>query len=930
MLNIGKIGAGPEAGRYYERRIASGVEDYYAGKGEAPGAWLGTGARHLGLNGRVGEQEVVRLLAAQQPTTGAALRKPLGDSSVAGFDLTFKAPKSVGLLFGIAEEVISAQVRDGHEAAVREALGYLERHACIVRRGHAGAIQLAGGGFVAAAFRHRTSRAGDPLLHTHVVIANEAQGPDGRWTALDGRPIYGHSKTAGYLYQAVLRAELSERLGVRWQPVRNGYADIDGVSREAVEKFSTRRGEILQTMADRGEHSARAAQVAALDTRRGKDHDIPIATLRQEWRERALDLGIDHTELGELLHRDPTRPITPADLERHAEWLLGPEGLTRQSSSFNRPDVVRAFAQHADQGAHVAVIERRADQLLCRSPVARLDNGRFSTRELLALEARLLRDAADRSGEYATTVRGDDLKRALQSRPTLSDEQRELVERLTTGPGGVQVVRAPAGTGKTFALDAAREAWEHAGVPVLGCALSARAACELRDQAALQASTIARVRHALDRGADLQRGSVLIVDEAGMVGTRDLAALSDATDAARGRLVLVGDDRQLPEIDAGGAFRALADQQDATQLQDVRRQREDWDRAALAELRSGDIEQFARAYLEHGRIVMTPTASAAREALVADWWNATRDGADALMIATRRADVADLNARARQHMRDAGKLEEDGLTTETRGFAVGDRVIATHNDQRLGVHNGQTGTLRRISDDRVVVELEDGKRLTLPAAYAHDGHLDHGYALTAHRAQGATVDQAFVLGSDEQYREWGYTALSRHRDQARYYLSATPAFLNTPPEPLTTNGDVERAVVDALKDSRAEHLAITHVRRDVRLDNLDRTNDQITEAQARRDQLQAERDATPRYRRADRARLDQDLERAERTIGHHQDKAEGYQLDLAERTPRRPPELAPAGDPLAELEVAGEPMTRPPTPFPDRDLGLDSGPDLGM
>lgn len=279
MLSLGKIGAAPDAGRYYVRQVASGAEDYYAGDGEAPGQWVGSGSEDLGLRGQVPEEGVTRLLAAQQPATGRQLRAALKPGSVAGFDLCFKAPKSVGLVFGIAEEDVSAQVRDGHEAAVREALAYLEREACIVRRGRGGAVQLQGRGFVAAAFRHRTSRAGDPLLHTHVVIANQAEGPDGRWTALFGRAIYAHAKTAGYIYQAALREELSDRLGVRWQPVRNGTADIEGVSRSAVEAFSQRRAEILATMDERGEHTARAAQIATLDTRRTKPHDVDHRSL---------------------------------------------------------------------------------------------------------------------------------------------------------------------------------------------------------------------------------------------------------------------------------------------------------------------------------------------------------------------------------------------------------------------------------------------------------------------------------------------------------------------------------------------------------------------------------------------------------------------------------------------------------------------------
>jgi hypothetical protein len=183
MLTIGKIAAGPAAGRYYVDQVAQGREDYYAGEGEAPGTWIGSGARSLGLSGEVAEQGIVRLLEARDPRTGELLRRPLAHGAVAGFDLTFRAPKSVSILFAIAEPDVVREITRAHEAAVAAAIGYMEREACRARRGHGGAQQVDGRGFVTAAFRHRSSRAGDPLLHTHVVVANVTQGP-GR--AVDG------------------------------------------------------------------------------------------------------------------------------------------------------------------------------------------------------------------------------------------------------------------------------------------------------------------------------------------------------------------------------------------------------------------------------------------------------------------------------------------------------------------------------------------------------------------------------------------------------------------------------------------------------------------------------------------------------------------------------------------------------------------------
>src|SRR3954453_220432 len=303
MLSIGKLAAGPTAGRYYVEQVAQGREDYYAGEGEAPGNWAGSGAASLALRGEVTEGGITLLLDGRDPGSGAQLRRPLASGAVAGFDLTFRAPKSVSILFGIGDRAPARRLGREDEAAVGEALGYLEREACRARRGRGGATVVEGRGFVGAAFGHRSSRAGDPLLHTHVVVANGTQGPDGRWTALDGRALYRQQKTAGYLYQAALRRRLTAELGVRWHEAENGMADIVGVPRAVIDHFSRRRAEILERMAERGEHSARAGQVATLETRRAKDYDVPIHRLRDEWRARAEEQGLDRWQLERVLDR---------------------------------------------------------------------------------------------------------------------------------------------------------------------------------------------------------------------------------------------------------------------------------------------------------------------------------------------------------------------------------------------------------------------------------------------------------------------------------------------------------------------------------------------------------------------------------------------------------------------------------------------------
>jgi hypothetical protein len=404
------------------------------------------------------------------------------------------------------------------------------------------------------------------------------------------------------------------------------------------------------------------------------------------------------------------------------------------------------------------------------------DEPRYTTPELLALEQRLVAAATRLTGVGRAVVDEPNLDAVLAQRATLTGEQRTAVAQLTRSGHGVEVLVGRAGTGKTYTLGAAYDAWRRAGIGVVGCALAARAARELEAGSGISSGTIDRLLADLARpGVTLPRGGVLVVDEAGMVGTRTLARLLDATHQADVKLVLVGDHHQLPEIDAGGAFAGLVTRLPAIELVDNRRQQQGWEIAALDRLRDGEVPAAVDAYARHGRLVVAETADALREQLVGDWWHTVVEhGVDAVMVAARRTDIDDLNARARTRLAGDGHLGGRPLTLAGHEFRVGDRVLCLRNHRHLGVLNGTRGTVTAIDHrtHRLTVRRDDtGQIVALPADYLDAGHLTHGYALTAHKAQGLTCDATFVLGSDEIYREWGYVALSRGRNDNRLYLT---------------------------------------------------------------------------------------------------------------------------------------------------------------
>lgn len=804
MLSIGKLGVGQAD--YYLQAVGQGIEDYYTGAGEAPGRWLGAATTELALNGTVEADALRAVLNGNRPdNAGPLTRSGQGKSRVPGFDLTFSAPKSVSVLFGLGDDHVSRAVRDAHEAAVDAALDYMERHAAMGRRGKGGAISVLGNGFIGAGFRHRTSRAGDPQLHTHVLVANMTRGPDGRWTALDARRLYTHARTGGFLYQAKLRLELTRRLGVEWTPVRNGVAEIDGIPATVRRAFSRRRTEIEAELQQRGEHTPAAAQVAALHTRRDKDYAVPANELRQRWRERAEQLDLTPERIDTITGQTRVTPLTAEAAQESHDHLASPTGLTHRQSSFTRRDAVRAWCEQLGHGGDVHQIEALADDLLSSQAVVPLlpdastptigdvvrradgriiaagsEERRYSTPELLALEAQVLDTARDGRDRDRGTVSEPVADALLAARPELSDEQHEMVSRLLRDGDAIAVVVGRAGTGKTYALDAARQGWQVEGYQVIGAALARRAALELRDGAGIDATSL----HALladlrERpGELLARPTVIVIDEAGMVGTRQLAELTAHATENRAKLVLVGDPRQLPEIDAGGSFRSLTIRGTPIVLSENRRQRDQWERDALEHLRSGHADQAIASYATHGHLAVADTSSQLRDQLVTDWWQACESGADAVMIALRRDDVANLNARARAHMHDAGRLGAETLTIADRHFAVGDQAVCLRNHPGLGVTNGTHGTITAIDAAQSSITLTDraGREYELTADYLGSTTqrggpvLDHGYAITGHKAQGLTVDQAFVLGSDQLYREWGYVAMSRGRAANRLYL----------------------------------------------------------------------------------------------------------------------------------------------------------------
>ncbi len=876
MLSVAKLTLGQEA--YYEQQVARGLDDYYAGRGESPGIWAGRGAAELELVGVVEDGDLGTLLRGLNPSTEKQLRKPVKARTitvrtldvetgewrdepkphrpVSGYDLVFSCPKSVSLLHALTDdERVRREISEAHEASWQATLEYLEREACVVRRGKGGAHREHGRGFVAAAFRHRTSRAQDPHLHTHVIIANMARAEDGSWLALDGEAILKtYRLAAGYLYEAQLRHELTRRLGLAWTEPTKGMADLERVPEEAIRAFSTRRRSLVEHMEALGTEGFAASRVAALATREQQEQ-VDLPRLREEWKARAAEHGLGRRALRRFSRELPRHFVSEIDRDQLARRLFGLEGLTAKRTAFAMPELVQAVAGSPSEGAPVDRVLKEAEALLRLPGLERLEEdavpgrpARFTTRELLQVERDALELAlAGRDVDVPRPDRAILARLIMESGRELTGEQRMLVHEASWRVGRVLCIAGAAGAGKTTALRVLADAYREDDVPVLGAAPSGRAADELQAATGLPASTMHRLLLDAHREGGLPRGCMLLVDEAGMAETRVLAPVLELVEQAEGRAILVGDPHQLPPVGAGGLFPALCERLGAIDLADNRRQRDLSERRALALLREGDPEAYLAHAARRGRLHLEGDPIEAKQHLLEDWWQvAQHDLAGSVMLAHRRSDVRELNEAARAVLSRAGRLGPEALEAGGREFRVGDRVLCRRNDVSLGVRNGIRGTVVDVGPSALTVRTDQGPLRSLPLPYAA-ADLDHACALTGHAAQGATVERAFVLLPDQgTLREWAYVACSRARAETHLYLAERDALEHeTPLREPNPPGPSER-VAHALERSSAEALALdqSQVRRDPtlhliaqqheRLDHLrDRTAERLVAAQGK-------------------------------------------------------------------------------------------------
>ncbi|SFF72200.1 MobF family relaxase [Methylobacterium sp. yr596] len=815
------LGLGASAGTYYTHdpyREARNRDEYYVQDGG--GRWWTQGPAVVRHGAPIMLESFRDLCAGLDPTTGRPLVRGAGAGHRAGWDLTLTAPKTLSLLWAASGPEQRAQLEAIHAAAVEEALGFLyAEELAEVRLGAGGQWREAPTGLMVGRFDHYTSRAGDPNCHTHCVLINAAASQDRKHRTLEPERLYHWQLVVGSAYRAALAERLTRELGLRLRPAGQGQFEIAGIPQTAIEAFSKRSAAIeARVGGDRAAASGAQKEIAALATR-GAKADLPTGpALEARWRaelsaldldpwravsEAARELAPEHeAELSAELPFNPPETAGTMPVARAASALFRHENVLSRKSL-----IERALDEAALQGLGLAAVRAELAELERSGQLVRLVRSErqacWTTPGIAAAEAALLRAADRPAAEHVIPV--PIVEAVLSCAPQLAEEQK-LALRHVSGAAAVSVLEAGAGTGKTTTAKALTEIARRCELQVIGLAPSWVAADELRSSTGIPAQAIAKWRHDHAQGAGTSLGpdSLVLVDEAGMVGTKDLAAILSAAEAGGARVVLVGDRRQLASVAGASALRAVTDVlgRHAT-LSQVRRQVVPWQRAASVLMARGEVEAGLRAYASRGCIDLVPGGAAVQERALALWSEArARHGLDAVLMVTRRnRDAAALNRGARTLLRTEGVLTGPDVEVTARdrenkvqalSLAVGERVRFGESLSQHGIRNGTRAVVEAIEPDeagelRLRVRLEDGRQVedayagfvpvqtqrTLQRGRSKARLLPRislGYAGTAYAAQGRTCEATIYCGFTAGDARELYVGLTRHRQEARLVI----------------------------------------------------------------------------------------------------------------------------------------------------------------
>lgn len=797
--------------------FADAKENYYTRNQSAADQWQGQLCEKLGLeDGAAVRAEDFKVVVSAR------------DTKCAGYDCTFSAPKSVSIVSQIGNEQQRQDMIEAHREAVADTLREIEKNEIYTRARIDGKItQIKTGKMAAAKFEHNLSRNLDPQLHTHAYIANLTEY-NGQIYAVDGSRLYNTQK----IYGAEYRARLAEKLRARGYEIEitdpeKGFFELKDMKNENLEVFSTRRAEILADMEARGVTGAEAAQVSTLATRHAKERDIDQEKLRQEWRE-----TWGNRKLAER-SADPLPETATAAAQRDA-YAQAVEKLEAKSYAWTAKEFEEEITKN---GVSCGMTRERARELIEEDPAImrgelKRQDGKapeeyFSTIKNYEQERGLFESVADGRGGFSAALDHETAERTRaevceENGWKLTEQQENLVSHIAESKDNIIAVRGLAGVGKSYSLNVAREVLEKNGYEVMGAAPSGQAAKELAEDAGMEGQTadgatkcgtLQRIMNEAERSAGNaqpgqdyenkrswnfenikapERPRVYLIDEAGMVDNNSMSEFFKMADAQRAagaeiKIVLVGDDKQLPPVGAGNFF-SDAIQRDAiakAELTDIRRQADAPELLqAVREAVQGSPEKSLQILADENAIHEIKTPKGRTSAIVREYMSMTDvERGKTLILSAKNVDRIRINDAIRAELVKAGKIEQGqeykvevkkGAPMQTRSFSAGDKIVFLKNDIKAGVRNGTQGTIEKIEGNNFTVKTVAGKAVNIDITKY--SRLDHAYCVTTYKSQGATVDRVIVnMNSADKAlntRNSFYVDISRARQKVSLYCDS--------------------------------------------------------------------------------------------------------------------------------------------------------------
>ncbi|MFT5529152.1 MAG: conjugative relaxase-like TrwC/TraI family protein [Alteromonadaceae bacterium] len=814
-------------------------DDYFQGKnkGEPQGIYAGKAAPLLKLKGKVQSKDYYNIMRGFDPQ-GKALCQQAGDKHRAGFDLCFSAEKSVSVVWARADMTLKRLIEKAHHQAVLAAIDHLEEHAAITRRGHNGTEREQGLGLLFMVYEHSTSRSLDPQLHSHALCANLLPRSDGTWGTIESRDLFLHQCSAASFYRAELAVQL-QQLGFSLESHKDTFR-IKGVPQSLCQHFSKRGQDIKRALNKAGIRSSKskAGDIISLDTRE-KKQQVDRPELTKRWQAEMDEQGftIESLEALQQPHAvfDPMAPILDE------ESILA--HVSERSAVFRKQDIYRAgadIAQHCGESAKS--VNTIIDALFAEQEVVSLGvdykhNQLFTTKTILNAEKQLIEDAKIlRSREdYLLDVETIEhvIEKAKKQGFQLSDEQLEAVLDVCS-PNAFAILQGSAGSGKTRSLDIVRQVAEKQGFKLIGAVIGKLGAENLAKEANIPTSTVTRLLIDIENGkSPLTNKTILVIDEAGQLGSADLSALLKAAKEAGSKVVLTGEDKQLDSVNLGGSLRYLSRPEiiGTSRIETVRRQRKPWARECVMQLRDGQVLASLKTHDEQGLVHFSKDSAAARLELVKQWdlYQKSHPDKQAVVLAQSWKDVKSLCDELRVIHQTQGTVGHENIKLECVvsdkpmwfNFSVGERIRFTKNDYRRGFSNGKLGRITALEKQanghvKFTVQTDNYQLVTFSTQDYCDEHgrlyLAQAYALTVYASQGITVDgSTFLLHNTGMDRATSYVAGSRHKDNCHWFFNQSSI-----QERCNNGGKLEReqaleAVATLMSQDRYKALAIEYL-----------------------------------------------------------------------------------------------------------------------